>query len=328
MSQQPIDIKSKQHDDVAVGQSVIEQEVEGLQALSGALDQTFVAVVNCVANAKGRLIISGMGKSGHIARKIAATMASTGTPAHFVHPSEASHGDLGMITPDDAVMLLSNSGETSELNDMIAYTRRFAIPLIGLVRRKSSTLVEAADYAIVLPEVPEASPTGAPTTSTVMMLAYGDALAIALLERRGFTSEDFNVFHPGGKLGQAFLRVESLMHDESDLPLVSQGLSMRDTLLEMTAKHFGCVGVVDGVGALIGVITDGDLRRHMDANLLDKVAGDIMTVDPVATSAHALAAEALGIMNQKAITCLFVLDGTQKPVGIIHIHDCLRAGVM
>jgi len=314
--------------DVRAGQSVIDQEIKGLQALSGALDQRFSEVVSCIYHLKGRLIISGMGKSGHIARKIVATMASTGTPAYFVHPSEASHGDLGMITPQDAVMVLSNSGETQELQDIIAYTRRFSIPLIALVRRSTSLLVESADYAIVLPEVPEASPTGAPTTSTIMMLAYGDALAIALLERRGFTREDFNVFHPGGRLGKAFLRVESLMHGREELPLVERNQSVRETLLVMTARRFGCAGVCDAEGKLLGIITDGDLRRHMDGGLLDKTAQDIMTASPVTARPQMLAAEALGMMNTKTITCLFVLDDAGVPVGIIHVHDCLRAGIL
>lgn len=315
-------------DAVSSGQAVIDQEIKGLQALSGGLGKEFEAVVDCIAGLRGRLIISGMGKSGHIARKIAATMASTGTPAYFVHPSEASHGDLGMITSNDGVMLLSNSGETEELHDMIAYTRRFSIPLIGIARRGHSMLVDSADYPVVLPEVPEASPTGAPTTSTIMMLAYGDAVAIALLERRGFTREDFNVFHPGGKLGRAFMRVESLMHGPQALPLVPEKMQVKDTLLVMTAKHFGCVGVTDDAGKLKGVITDGDLRRHMSADLLEKRAKDIMTANPVTAHSAMLAAEALGIMNTKSITCLFVLDAAGVPVGILHIHDCLRAGIM
>ncbi len=314
--------------DIASGKYVLEQEIKGLQAVSDTLDERFEAVVELFASIKGRVIISGMGKSGHIANKIAATMASTGTPAFFVHPSEASHGDLGMITPDDAVLLLSNSGETAELSDLIAFTRRFSIPLVGMVRRSTSTLVDAADIAIVLPEIPEASPTGAPTTSTAMMLAYGDAVAIALLERKGFTPEDFHVLHPGGKLGKAFMRVKDLMHGADELPLVQTDLPMQDVLIEMTAKRFGCVGVVNSEGVLQGIITDGDLRRHMGDDLLSQTAGGVMTQGAVTTTPKMLAAEALGIMNAKAITCLFALDEAQKPVGIIHIHDCLRAGVM
>ena len=314
--------------DIASGKYVLEQEIKGLQAVSDTLDERFEAVVELFASIKGRVIISGMGKSGHIANKIAATMASTGTPAFFVHPSEASHGDLGMITPDDAVLLLSNSGETAELSDLIAFTRRFSIPLVGMVRRSTSTLVDAAYIAIVLPEIPEASPTGAPTTSTAMMLAYGDAVAIALLERKGFTPEDFHVLHPGGKLGKAFMRVKDLMHGADELPLVQTDLPMQDVLIEMTAKRFGCVGVVNSEGVLQGIITDGDLRRHMGDDLLSQTAGGVMTQGAVTTTPKMLAAEALGIMNAKAITCLFALDEAQKPVGIIHIHDCLRAGVM
>lgn len=306
--------------------ATIKREIEGLAAVAESLDGKFLAVLDMLSGIKGRVIISGMGKSGHIARKIAATLASTGTPAHFVHPSEASHGDLGMITPDDAVLLLSNSGETAELQDIITYTRRFSIPLVGLVRRRSSMLVEASDIAVVLPEVPEGSPTGAPTTSTIMMLAYGDALAMALLERRGFTKEDFGVFHPGGKLGQAFLRVESLMHGGSELPLTTPDAPMDQALIEMTGKRFGIVGVVEN-NKLTGVITDGDLRRHMQQGLLAKSVKEVMSRNPQAISPRMLAAEALGIMNRRSITCLFVVDEQSVPLGILHIHDCLRAGV-
>lgn len=318
--------KTLAHDDIAVARRVIAQEVEGLQAISGALDGGFVDVVDLVQGLKGRLVVSGMGKSGHVARKIAATLASTGTPAQFVHPSEASHGDLGMITRDDAVLLLSNSGETAELQDIIAYCRRFSIPLIALVRRNASMLVEAANHAMILPPVAEASPVGAPTTSTTMMMAWGDALAVALLERKGFSQEEFGVLHPGGKLGQALLRVENLMHGAEALPLTSPETLMQEALIEMTAKRFGCVGVVTE-NALVGLVTDGDLRRHMDAGLLQKPVRDVMNEKPVTILPSMLASEALGIMNQKAITCLFVLDNKRVPVGILHIHDCLRAGV-
>ena len=306
---------------------VIAREIEGLEALNSIFDATFDALVKQIAGLKGRVIISGMGKSGHVARKIAATLASTGTPSYFVHPSEASHGDLGMITPDDLVICLSNSGETAELRDVIAYTRRFAIPLVALVRRKSSVLADAADVAFVLPEVPEASPTGAPTTSTTMMLAFGDALAIALVEYKGFTAEDFGTYHPGGKLGKAFVKINDLMHGADELPLVGEATSMRDALLVMTQKHFGCVGVTDEAGALIGIVTDGDLRRHISGNLLEQKVNDIMGTSPITLRGEQLAAEALGIMNAKSITCIFIVEN-KKPVGIIHIHDCLRAGIM
>lgn len=323
--------KAKQEPDanhlLDTARSVIAREVEGLQAVSSALDDSFLALVDQIAALKGRVIISGMGKSGHIGRKIAATMASTGTPAMFVHPSEASHGDLGMITADDLVLCLSNSGETHELRDIIAYTKRFAIPLVALVRRESSVLVQAADIAVVLPAVPEASPVGAPTTSTTMMLAYGDALAMALLEKKGFSQDDFGVFHPGGKLGAQFIHVAQLMHGAEELPLVAVDTPMQQALLTMTAKRFGCAGVVAADGTLAGIITDGDLRRHMDAALMEKKAAEVMTKNPVTITPHTLAAEALGIMNGKTITTLFVVEAG-KPVGILHIHDCLRAGVM
>lgn len=312
---------------LATARGVIAREVEGLEAVAAALDEKFLDVVGRIAALKGRVIVSGMGKSGHIGRKIVATLASTGTPAFFVHPSEASHGDLGMIAPGDLVICLSNSGETHELRDVIAYCKRFAIPLIAIVRRASSVLVGAADIAIVLPEVPEASPVGAPTTSTTMMLAYGDALAMALLEKRGFTQSDFGVYHPGGKLGAQFIRVADLMHKETELPLVKCETPMPQVLLTMTEKRFGCAGVVDNHGTMLGIVTDGDLRRHMNDRLMHHTAAEVMTKNPVTVTPTTLAAEALSIMNSKSITTLFVVEAT-KPVGILHIHDCLRAGVM
>lgn len=315
------------HNDIACAKQVLELEIKGLQALSEALDGAFTKVVELIAGLKGRLIVTGMGKSGHIARKIAATCASTGTPAYFVHPSEASHGDLGMITENDAILALSNSGETAELKDMVAYARRFSIPLIAVVRRSSSMLVEAANIAIVLPEIPEASPTGAPTTSTTMMLAFGDALAMALLERKGFTPEHFNVLHPGGKLGKAFIQVEDLMHGEDQVPVAKLQDVMSQVLLVMTSKRFGCVSIVDDKGNLAGIITDGDLRRHMSSDLLQKKAEEVMTRNPVTIRKTALAAEALAVLNSKSITSLFVVE-ENKPIGIIHVHDCLRAGIM
>jgi arabinose-5-phosphate isomerase len=300
---------------------------QGIAALEQVLDATFDAAVARILATKGRVIVSGMGKSGHIGRKIAATFASTGTPSYFVHPAEASHGDLGMITENDALLLLSNSGETAELRDVIAYAKRFSIPMIAVVRRRASMLVEAADLAMVLPDVPEASPVNAPTTSTTMMLALGDALAVAVLEQRGFTPEDFHVFHPGGKLGKHFIRVADLMHEVDQTPLVRDTDRMGGVLLVMTAKSFGCAGVVDENGKLAGIVTDGDLRRHMEPGLLAQTARDIMTMKPVTVTRDMLAAEALRIMNTRAITSLFVVDDG-APVGLLHVHDCLRAGVM
>jgi arabinose-5-phosphate isomerase len=270
-----------------------------------------------------------MGKSGHIGRKIAATLASTGTPALYVHPAEASHGDLGMITGDDAVLALSNSGETPELADIVAYTRRFSIPLLAIVGRAVSSLAQAADLTLVLPARPEACPIGlAPTTSSTAMLALGDALAVALLERRGFGAYDFGLLHPGGKLGKKLVRVDDIMHRGDELPLVGLAAPMSEVLLEMTAKRLGCVGVVNGRGTLTGIITDGDLRRHMEDGLLGRRAAEIMTAAPKTIRPQALAAEALAVMNQaeRPFTVIFVVEG-QRPVGALHMHDCLRAGV-
>lgn len=312
--------------DIRAAHEVLELEIRGLEALSNALDEHFVKAVDLIHGLKGRLIISGMGKSGHIARKIAATMASTGTPAFFVHPGEASHGDLGMIGQNDGLLMLSNSGETPELRDMIAYACRFSLPLVAMVRRETSALVDAADVALILPEIAEASPVGAPTTSTTMMLALGDALAVSLLERRGFTKEDFKQFHPGGALGKQFTWVKDLMHAGEELPLVDGDAPMSEVLIAMTAKRFGCAGVLNKSGELCGVITDGDLRRHLDNNLLGSTAEEVMTADPVSVAPRTLAAEALGLMNGRQITSLFVVED-KKPVGILHIHDCLRSGV-
>jgi arabinose-5-phosphate isomerase len=268
-----------------------------------------------------------MGKSGHIARKIAATLASTGTPALFVHPGEASHGDLGMIVSQDVVIALSNSGETTELNDVIAYTRRFSIPLIAITAKGESALGNAADVLLQLPPEPETCPMGlAPTTSTTMMLALGDALAVAALESKGFTAEDFRNFHPGGKLGKILLRVSDVMHTGNDLPLALENDDMAHVLVIMTQKSFGCAGIVDNNGNLVGIVTDGDLRRHMQNDLPQKTAATVMTKKPQTIGPQMLAAEALKILNDKKRTQLFVVDDG-KPVGILHIHDLLRAGI-
>ncbi len=317
---------TNKNEDIGHGKAVIAQEIKGMQALMEELGEEFASTVEAISKIKGRVITTGMGKSGHIARKIAATMASTGTPAHFVHPAEASHGDMGMISKDDAVLAFSNSGETAELTDIVAYCNRFSIPLIGVARRRGSMLVEAADIAMVLPETPEACVTGAPTTSTTMMLALGDAISVALVQRRGFSKQDFSVFHPGGKLGKAFIRVCDLMHKEEELPLVKEDDAMRDVLITMTSKRFGCAGVVASSGTLSGIITDGDLRRNMQPDLLEKPAKEVMKSSPLTIRPQALAAEALAVMNKFSITSLFVTDNEQ-PVGILHIHDCLRAGI-
>jgi arabinose-5-phosphate isomerase len=306
---------------------VLRTEAEALASLADALDARFAHAIELLDAIDGRVIVTGMGKSGHVARKIAATLASTGTPAQFVHPGEASHGDLGMITRKDAVIALSNSGETSELTDILAYTRRYGIPLIAMTRRSRSTLGDQADVALVLPQSPEACPLGlAPTTSTTMMMALGDAIAVALLERRGFSAADFKVFHPGGSLGRQLLRVVDVMHRDGAVPLAAEDTPMGEALLVMTAKSFGCVGITDSEGRLVGVVTDGDLRRHMAPGLLAERAGAVMTLAPKTIRPGALAVEALGVMNDRAITSLFVTEDG-RPIGIVHIHDCLRAGV-
>ena len=314
--------------DLAVGRRVLDQEAEGLKALARALDVRFSDAVEILAAVGDRIVVTGMGKSGHIARKIAATLASTGSPAMFVHPGEASHGDLGMITPKDAVLALSNSGETVELTDLVAYTRRFAIPLIAVAGRPESSLVEAADVALLLPAAEEACPMGlAPTTSTAMMLALGDALALALLERKGFTADDFRVLHPGGRLGTRLVKVGDIMHKGEEVPTVTPATPMAEAIIEMSGKRFGCVGVIDEAGRLMGVITDGDLRRHMAPTLLARRAEELMTRGAKTIRSNALAGEAVKLMNTSAITSLFVVDGQGRPEGILHIHDCLHAGV-
>lgn len=312
----------------SIGRRVIRREAEALTLLADQLDDSFDRAVELILGAKGRVIVCGMGKSGHIARKMAATFASTGTPAQFVHPGEASHGDLGMLTEQDVALVLSNSGETPELADVIAHTRRFAIPLIGVAGRPGSTLLRQSDVAILLPPAQEACETGiVPTTSTTMTLALGDALAIALMDHRQFTPEHFRIFHPGGKLGAKLATVRNLMH--TDLPLVTTLTPMGDTLLTMSQKGFGVVGVTDADGLLVGVITDGDLRRHMQG-LLDLTAEQVMTRNPRSIGPDALAEKAVAVMQSKKITSLFVVDpeGSGQAVGLIHIHDCLRAGVV
>jgi len=314
---------------LATARRVINTEADALHALAAGLGDGFAAAIDLLLNVQGRVIVSGMGKSGHIARKISATLASTGTPAQFVHPAEASHGDLGMIAKGDVVLMLSNSGETPELADMIAYTRRFAIPMIGVASRVNSALMAQADVQILLPAADEACGTGVvPTSTTTMTLALGDALAIALMEHRDFTPEHFREFHPGGKLGAQLSRVRDLMHGGNAVPLVPGTAKMSDTLLEISAKGFGVVGVTNADNTLAGIITDGDLRRHMDG-LLDLTAGHVMTEGPRTIAPDALAEAAVNIMNDAKITCLFVVDpdGPKQAIGLLHIHDCLRVGL-
>ena len=310
----------------------LEAEASGVTALAAALRDrmgaSFVAAVEMLRAVEGRVIVTGMGKSGHVARKVAATLASTGTPAFFVHPGEASHGDLGMITAKDAIMALSWSGETNELKNLTDYSRRFRIPLLAITSEPSSTLGKAADVALVLPQAREACPHNlAPTTSSLMQLALGDALAIALLESRGFTPVEFGVLHPAGRLGALLKFARDVMHSGPSVPLTPLGTKMSEALLEMTAKGFGCIGIIDPSGRLAGIITDGDLRRHMRPDLLVVTVDDVMTRDPKTIRPDQLVSEALEILNAKKITALFVVDH-ERPVGLVHFHDLLRVGAI
>ncbi len=313
--------------DLTAGRRVLQLEARALSRLAQELDANFAEAVDILDRTKGRIVVSGMGKSGHVGNKIAATLASTGAPAIFVHPAEASHGDLGMITDEDALLVLSNSGETTELGDMLHFSKCYEIPMIAIVGRAGSTLAESADVALIMADEPEAGTLGlAPTTSTTMTLALGDAIAVALFERKAFSESDFHVFHPGGKLGQSLVRVRDIMHGADDLPLVAPDTLMSEALIIMTAKRFGCVGVIDGGGELLGIVTDGDLRRNLTDDLLERTVSDLMTAAPTVIREDALAAEAVHVMNERQITGLFVTDGV-RPVGILHIHDCLKAGI-
>jgi arabinose-5-phosphate isomerase len=310
----------------AIARDVLQIEGDALLGLRDSLPPAFDTVVEALLGVPGRVIVSGMGKSGHIAAKIAATMASTGTPAQYVHPGEASHGDLGMITGQDAVILISNSGETRELADIIAHTRRFAIPLIAITKTAQSTLAAQADHLLQLPNAPEACAIGmAPTTSTTCTLALGDAMAVALMRLRGFERENFLAFHPGGTLGAQLLKVSAVMHTGNALPVVAEATPMGDTLLEMTAKGFGVAALVTD-GRLTGVITDGDLRRNLDS-LMSRTAGEVATRGPRTITPEALLSEALGVMNANKISALFAVDDNGTLRGLVHIHDALRAGV-
>jgi arabinose-5-phosphate isomerase len=328
-------ITEPDHPDLQVARDVLATEAAGLRSLAAALGPEFSRAVDCLVGASGRIVVSGMGKSGLVARKIAATFASTGTPAIFVHPAEASHGDLGMIVPGDAVLALSNSGETAELADIVAHARRFGLRLVAITARADSTLARAADVALLLPPAAEACPMGlAPTTSTTMQMALGDSLAVALLKRRGFTEAEFRRFHPGGRLGARLRRVRDLMHTGDAVPLAEIGMPMNRALVLMTEKRFGCLGVISGDGALLGIITDGDLRRAMGPDLLTRPVDEVMTRAPRTIGPEALAAEALHAMNahERPVTALFVVDPAGvdpvgKVTGILHIHDLLRAGL-
>ena len=314
--------------DIASAKRTIDREVEALRMMENQFDENLTKALDMIQETKGRIIVTGMGKSGHIARKIAATLASTGTPSFFVHPAEASHGDLGMVTNDDKIIAISNGGESRELSDILLYAKRYDIPLIAITKNPESTLGKAGDIVLKLPDDGEACPLGlAPTSSTTATLVLGDVLAIALMERKGFTKTDYKQRHPGGKLGAILQKVSDLMHKGDDMPIVNEDTPMQEALLVMTSKMLGCVGIIDNSGKLVGIITDGDLRRWLTSDILNKKVSEVMTKNPKVVSPDILAAEALNIMNNtgRGITQLFaVQDG--KPVGIIHIHDCLRIG--
>jgi arabinose-5-phosphate isomerase len=320
--------------DLTAARRVLVAASDALKALADALDGDFTSAVDVMLAAQdhqrpGRIIVSGMGKSGHVARKIAATLSSTGTPAYFVHPAEASHGDMGAITRQDVLLLLSWGGETAELSDLITYAKRYGIPIVAIGAHPDSTLIKAADVKLLLPQAPEACPMGlAPTTSTTMMLSLGDALAVALMERKGFSPDQYRDVHPGGSLGRALIRVSDLMHSGDQVPLARETTGMGDLLLIMASGRLGCVGIVDQAGALIGIVTDGDIRRHVADGIENRTAAEVMTAGPKIARPDQLAAQALALMTEKKITQLFVLaDSDAKPLGVIHIHDCLRAGL-
>lgn len=319
--------KSNSTDHLSSARRTLALEIAGLEALKASLGAPFSEAVERLHATRGRIVVTGMGKSGHIARKIAATLASTGAPSQFVHPAEAGHGDLGMITKEDAILALSWSGESAELRNIIAYAKRFSIPLIAMTADAKSALAQAADIPLVLPKAEEAcQSTSAPTTSTTMQLALGDALAVALLEARGFTASDFHVFHPGGKLGAMLRHVSEIMHGGDALPLTRPDTPMSQALVEISRKSLGCLGIIDGKGLLVGIITDGDIRRNMGDGLLQKRVSDIMNRKPKTVAPTMLVSEALNLLNEKKITSLFVVENG-KPVGVVHIHDFLRAGV-
>jgi len=327
--EQPMDSQDEQL--ISSARRTLELESSGLRSLeamlANGLSEAFARAVNLMREAKGRVIVSGIGKSGHIAQKVAATLASTGTPAFFVHPSEASHGDLGMITRDDVLLAFSWSGETAEFSGLITYAGRFKVPIIAITSRAESTLAAASEVALVLPQEKEACPHGlAPTTSTVMQLAIGDCLAIALLESKGFSATDFKIFHPGGQLGAKLKFVSDIMHSGDELPLAPTQMSMGEALVIMTEKSFGCLGVTWDDGRLAGMITDGDLRRHMGPSLLNATTGEIMTPGPKTVAPDMLASAALELVNSMSITAVFVVE-KGRPIGLLHIHDLLRSGV-
>ena len=316
--------------DIVAAKRAIDREVEALEIMKNELDDNLSKVLNLIQKTKGRVIVTGMGKSGHIGRKIAATLASTGTPSFFVHPGEASHGDLGMLTQNDVVLAISNGGESRELSDILMYCKRYKIPLVAMTKNPDSTLGKAGDYLLKLPNDGEACPLGlAPTSSTTATLVLGDVLAICLMERKGFSATDYKQRHPGGKLGAILCKVSDLMHSGDEMPIIDENAIMQEALMVMSEKMLGCVGAVNKKGELVGIITDGDLRRWMSPKLIEEKVSKVMTKNPKTIRPDVLASEAVYVMNNtgRGITNLFVVEDDGKPLGLIHIHDCLRAGV-
>lgn len=320
-------LKKEESIELKTARAVIRSAIDGLESLSDSLGEKFNQLIEEIIRHKGRIIVSGMGKSGHVARKIAATLASTGTPSFFIHPGEASHGDLGMIQADDMVLLLSNSGETAELKDIISYCKRFHIFLVAMVRNEKSTLGIAADICLTVPKIPEALEFDAPTTSTTMMLVFGDAIALTLLDKKGFSRKDFQVYHPGGRLGAAFFRVKDVMHVDYALPMVNEDDTVKTAIEVITQKKFGCTAILDNNQKLIGIFTDGELRRNMEMpNLLNRKISEVMKQNPITISPDSLVVEALELMNRKLITSLLVIDDNNHLKGLVHMHDCLKVG--
>ncbi len=317
----------KEKDVISIAKQVINDEITGLQDLYDSINQEFEDVIQKIVKNKGRIIFSGMGKSGYVARKISATISSTGTPSFFIHPAEAGHGDLGMITKQDIVVLLSNSGDTLELNTIIEYCKRFNIFIIGITRKKNSVLSKISDLPVILPNSKEVSDIEIPSTSVIIMLAFWDAITVVLQRLRNFSKEDFKILHPGGKIGAKLLKISKLMHRNKFVPVVDKDSKGTDIILEMTKKGFGCAGVIDEDKKLVGIITDGDLRRHIDMDFKKVTAEQMMSSNPVTIEKDAFASQALYIMNSKNITQIFVVKDN-KPIGIVHMHDLLRAGIV
>ncbi|CAG7593317.1 MAG: SIS domain-containing protein [Candidatus Midichloria sp.] len=312
---------------INLAKGIISQEIEGLNALMASIDNSFSEAINAIESTTGKVILSGMGKSGYVAKKIAATLSSTGTPSVFLHPAEASHGDLGVISKSDIAILFSNSGETQELNSIISYCKRLNVQIIGVTRNQNSLLYEISDIKILIPNTPEVTDIGAPTTSSTMMIAWGDAIAVILLNKRSFSKDDYRLLHPGGSIGVRLIRIKDLMHTGDRIPLVKLSSTFLEMILEMTKKRLGCTGVVNEDRILVGVVTDGDLRRHIGLDFKKSVVSDFMTLHPLVIDQNMLAVQAFTLMNNKSITNLFIIDEEKKPIGVIHIHDFIKAGI-